>query len=191
MHGGDFRLKPRLSEKQNKSLQVSARKVGLQQQGSQSHNDSSNFDPSPAPSQDSVAVNASSVRTQVLQRLKRPHSAPKGGDALWALSGLDAPAERSRVPRSASADRKQRATSSAPSHRRSQSRPKRESSSSREEMPDVASKSSQDDNCLPVVMARDDESRREVIERRKKARQLDMVRIHHVNFICRSPSLQS
>ena len=50
----------------------------------------------------------------------------------------------------------------------------------------MASKSSQDDNCLPVVMARDDESRREVIERRKKARQLDMVRIHHVNFVCRS-----
>lgn len=137
------------------------------------------FHPNPAPVRGSTP---NSLKSQARQNLKRPKPVPRGVDALWSLNDQDTalkPSATQNGCRPISKKSPYEKSSPVRNKRRPASVPKsrlvKEQSSSQEEMPDSTSKSSQDDNYLPVIMAKDPESRQRVIERRKKALQLDMV----------------
>jgi hypothetical protein len=135
--------------------------------------------PNPAPVRETMPAN---TQSQTPPNLKKPKPVQRGIDALWSLNDQDTalkpsaaqnsfpPARRNSPAGKISPVRNKRRTASVPKNRLM-----KEQSPSQEEMPDATSKSSQDDNYLPVVMAKDPESRQRVIERRKKALQLDMV----------------
>jgi len=133
--------------------------------------------PNTAPVRESSPAKTNSLKSN----FKRPKPVPRGVDALWSLNDQDTalkpsatqnggPPTRKRSPYETCLVRNKRRPASVP-----KSRLIKEQASSQEEMPDSLSKSSQDDNYLPVIMAKDPESRQRVIERRRKALQLDMV----------------
>ena len=140
------------------------------------------FLPTRAPVQEIMPAITNSLKSQARPNLKKPKPVPRGIDALWSLNDQDPalkpsaaqngfpPTRRYSPAGKISPVRIKRRTASVP-----KTRLIKEQSSSQEEMPDSTSKSSQDDNYLPVIMAKDPESRQRVIERRKKALQLDMV----------------
>lgn len=140
------------------------------------------FHPNPAPGREAMPANTNSLKSQARPNLKKPKPAPGGVDALWSQNDQDTalkpsaaqngfpPTRRNFRAGKISPVRNKRRTASVPKNRLI-----REQNSSPEELPDSTSKSSQDDNYLPVIMAKDPESRQKVIERRKKALQLDMV----------------
>jgi hypothetical protein len=129
--------------------------------------------PNPAPVRETMPAN---TQSQTPPNLKKPKPVQRGIDALWSLNDQDTalkpsaaqnsfpPARRNSPAGKISPVRNKRRTASVPKNRLM-----KEQSPSQEEMPDATSKSSQDDNYLPVVMAKDPESRQRVIERRKKS----------------------
>ncbi|KAG0604761.1 hypothetical protein M758_9G005600 [Ceratodon purpureus] len=140
------------------------------------------FIANPTPVREPTPANTNSLKSQVRPNLKKPKPVPRGIDALWSLNDQDTAlkpsAAQNGFPPTRTSSPAEKISPAKNIKRRTASVPKsrliKEQSSSPEEMPDSTSKSSQDDNYLPVIMAKDPESRQRVIERRKKALQLDM-----------------
>lgn len=123
------------------------------------------------------APNLGTLKSQALENLRKSKPVVRGVDVRRSSSdhpnaaqiGSLSPKRRDYPGGKISPERNKRRTTSIP-----KSRQVTEQWSSQAEMSESTSKTTQD-NYLPVVMAKDPESRLKVIQRRKKALQLDLV----------------